>query len=471
MFVAEYNVGGDCPADVDVPAQIGGKTVTGVGAFKDGDAPFAGVTSLTLPDTLQWIGVMGKLNVSKLTIPKSVKDFVGCTISGNEPDYTCTKGFTDVVEDNYNDGRVWGVAFWSSQPFNLMFESGGALEYIPNRAFINANIRSVQLPDSLKVVLYEAFSYNNLTSLTLPASIRLIDNEAFAGNRLSQLNLNEGLLYIDYHAFTSNKLTDVRLPASLESIGGDVFYDLTSNSFGGLENIELDGSAFTFQSENQYAYLTYTNIPMRRDDICGFASDDGTYSISGKTGLQMCQEFVSTEYWYTRLYTADGTNPRGFGDQSSEFGGIRLGGHLINPVEHVIRYVDESGAEVAPSVTQTGEGLTSYFANENSSSDTSLYYRLATYSAPSDLSAPEIDGYITPTSFANTDELGAIVSTFIYKKIDSASDDTSNSSEGDADSDGVASGELAATGWSTVLVGGSGLSLVGLALALIRRRS
>ena len=100
-----------------------------------------------------------------------------------------------------------------------------------------------------------------------------------------------------------------------------------------------------------------------------------------------------------------------------------------------------------------------------------MYYRLATYSAPSDLSAPEIDGYITPTSFANTDELGAIVSTFVYKKVDSASDDTSNSSEGDADSDGVASGELAATGWSTVLVGGSGLSLVGLALALIRRRS
>lgn len=93
VAIIGYEIGGanNCPVEVDVPSQIGGKTVTRIGGYIEGASsqPFEGVTKLTLPNTLIRLSAIGKLNVDTITIPRSVAHLTGCVSPGSNLGFTC----------------------------------------------------------------------------------------------------------------------------------------------------------------------------------------------------------------------------------------------------------------------------------------------------------------------------------------------------------------------------------------------
>ena len=369
----------------------------------------------------------------------------------------------------------------------MIFESGSALKMIPSDAFIRSNLKSVTLPDGLQTIDDEAFLENHLTelplpqtlrsvgswsfsgndlrSLTTPSSLRVISAGAFSSNQLTELKLNEGLVAINDAAFSGNALTSVQLPVSLRSVGGDNIIPSPTGEVNYDGTPELAGDAFIYQSDNRYAAYTYNNIRIdfEADDPCESATDS-IQSWPNKTKKQLCQEYLATKFWYVQLYTADPSNPQGFGDLLLKSGKFNMGGHLINPASHTTRYVDSAGKELAPSITQTGVGLTSYMASENDTNDPKRYYRLGSYVLPTNLVTPPIAGYVTPTTHSDTQQFGRHVSTFTYQ-LDKKADDGSPVAGDPLSSDGA----LAATGVNAWFAGASAVILVVAAVVLKRR--
>lgn len=137
-----------------------------------------------------------------------------------------------------------------------------------------SNLKSIQLPESLKEIGFRAFKESGLQNITMPSSVRTIHQSAFGfcknleyailnegletlgtdeyppkdagfqlycgvfgGSALEHIELPSTLKGIEYGAFYDCKnLKNVKLPDSLERIGQQCFYGSS------LENIVLPAS-------------------------------------------------------------------------------------------------------------------------------------------------------------------------------------------------------------------------------------
>lgn len=97
-------------------------------------------------------------------------------------------------------------------------------EKIAKKACCNIHaLRSVSLPDTLKVVGKFAFAHSGLTQISVPASVHVIGEKAFYHCRdLRSVDLNEGLTRIDDSAFEESSLESLRIPASIDRIGASI---------------------------------------------------------------------------------------------------------------------------------------------------------------------------------------------------------------------------------------------------------
>lgn len=101
---------------------------------------------------------------------------------------------------------------------NVVVPEGVAI--IGERAFENAPVKSVQLPDSVLIIEKGAFSgCKNLAALNLPSGIQKIGDGAFTGcGSLTALDLPSGLSMIGCHAFAGAGLVKIELPESVTEL-------------------------------------------------------------------------------------------------------------------------------------------------------------------------------------------------------------------------------------------------------------
>ena len=104
------------------------------------------------------------------------------------------------------------------------------VEKIGNYAFKGTSLSgSLYLPNSLKTIGISAFNSLKLTgTLTIPDSVTTISNEAFYNNKFTKLVIgqNSSLTTIGNNAFRNNQISNaIALPKSVTTIGNNTFCD------------------------------------------------------------------------------------------------------------------------------------------------------------------------------------------------------------------------------------------------------
>jgi hypothetical protein len=159
---------GTCPANLVIPATLGGYSVTIV--------DYAAFFSKQL---------------TSVTIPNSV------TIIGNHA---------------FRDNQLTSVTIANS------------VTIIGPSAFRDNQLTSVTIPNSVAGINDYAFSNNQLTSVTIPNSVMGIGSYAFGANQLTSVTIPNSVTIIGNYAFISNELTSVTFEGNAPDAGRDVFY-------------------------------------------------------------------------------------------------------------------------------------------------------------------------------------------------------------------------------------------------------
>ena len=141
---------------------------------------------------------------------------------------------------------------------------------IGNRAFANAQITCVTIPNSITVIGQGAFENNQLANIVIPNSVNRIGEEAFAMNLLTNITIPDSVTMIGQRAFAGNLLTSVTIPDSVIMISAGAFE-------GNQINIIIIGKNVVLQD---YIRNTGERIPVFEN---GF--DDFYLKHGAKSGL------------------------------------------------------------------------------------------------------------------------------------------------------------------------------------------
>ena len=147
----------NCPANLVIPATLGGHTVT---SLADWSFVAKQLTAVSLPDTLTSIGAgaLGANSLTSIVIPASVTSIAASALQDNQ-------------------------------------------------------LSALTLPTSLKSVGTLAFAGNKLTSVTLPASVSDVGNRAFVTNLLTSVTFSGNCPTLGNDLFLGNPgLTSVTVP-------------------------------------------------------------------------------------------------------------------------------------------------------------------------------------------------------------------------------------------------------------------
>ena len=99
-----------------------------------------------------------------------------------------------------------------------------SIKTIEEYAFTNSSLENITLNEGLEKIGAHAFSNTKIKSIVIPSSVKEIGNSAFDGCfSLSQVTLNEGLEKIGDSAFKDTKITSITIPSSVKEIGNDAF--------------------------------------------------------------------------------------------------------------------------------------------------------------------------------------------------------------------------------------------------------
>ncbi|MCB9819732.1 leucine-rich repeat protein [Candidatus Nomurabacteria bacterium] len=332
-----------------------------------------------------------------LAVSLALPTVLGNTTNAATPPDSCFafNAATNTITDYYDtEGNAAGAPA-CTRDVDIPSSIGGVeVTSIGNYAFSSNQLTSVTIPDSVTSIGDGAFGSNQLTSVTIPDSVTSIGNYAFYYNQLTSVTIPDSVTSIGNYAFYFNQLTSVTIPDSVTSIGDAAFYVNQLTSVTIPDSVTSIGDyAFVF---NQ---LTSVTIPDSVTTIgeAAFAANNPAHSYYDLAeGLVTEEEYMAT-IEYVRLHTNSPSNPNNLQDSMFMDDDINYGGHLINPAQVTVNYADTAGKELAPSVTMTGVGLSSYKVSENDTNDLSRYFRIG---ATQQFTAPQISGYsiITPTS-------------------------------------------------------------------------
>ncbi len=244
VYLTEY-IG--TATEVTIPNNINGKNVVSIGGIFSGNKS---ITKVILPDGLKAIEGDAFSECSKLAnvvLPDSL------TTIDEYAFYKCTALKSIIIPESVKTVRQWAF-------------DGCKLESITMAA---AHVGSVQDKSALKsatVTVGEEISKDafkgaaNLTSVTLPDSIKLIDGSAFKGcSKLLQIKMPSSLTKIAESAFSScSALTEVVFPEGLIELGNNAFSYCSSLTKVVLPNtLQLYDRAFV--SCNKLQYNKYDN--------------------------------------------------------------------------------------------------------------------------------------------------------------------------------------------------------------------
>lgn len=115
-------------------------------------------------------------------------------------------------------------AFAESQIETVVFSEDAELEVIQAFAFYQTNLKSIQLPDTIKSIGEQAFAKSNLESIQLSASLESIGERAFAETRkLKEIEIPEHVISIGYAAFYQSTLEHIVFLGNETHLYSDIF--------------------------------------------------------------------------------------------------------------------------------------------------------------------------------------------------------------------------------------------------------
>ncbi len=221
-------------AEVIIPQQIDGRDVTriGAGAFAGNTA----VKSVVIPegveviagDTGDWDWFKGAfedcVNLESVTLPSTLikiefDAFTNTKIINSQTDpvkyvdswlIECTD--PNIASVEVKDGTI-GIVENAFRNFDYDDETKAE----PN------TLKSVTLPDSLKVIGDSAFYGCAVEDITLPSGLTYIGNEAFYGCPIKELIIPDGVTAINNKTFYKCAIKKLKLPSELISIGEKAF--------------------------------------------------------------------------------------------------------------------------------------------------------------------------------------------------------------------------------------------------------
>jgi hypothetical protein len=184
-------------ASVQIPSQIGGKPVVGIGnrAFES-----EALRDVTIPDSVTFIAERAFCYCEGIT------------------SVTMGSGVKTIGESAFSGNKIAGLVI------------GDGVETIGMSAFERNEIAALTLGKSVVTIGPNAFHRNkNLTSLIIPDSVQSIGKEAFAQGSfekdagLKSLSIGSGVTSIGEEAFSRNQLTRLTIPNNVKTIARKAF--------------------------------------------------------------------------------------------------------------------------------------------------------------------------------------------------------------------------------------------------------
>ena len=230
-------------------------------------------TTLVLPNSLKRIGfdAFGTCpNLLSITLP-----FLGANAEINENSYL---------------GYIFGAAYGAIHFFVPVLETvnlTNALEIMPFAFYGLQTVKTVHLPDNLKVISNFAFSeMTNLESISIPDNVEIIGDFAFFNSGLKSVLFsdNSQLLKIGEDAFSNTFLESLIVPASVEEIGLGAFTNIPTLTmitlpFLGGSKTDTNSFGYIFGANDGYMHSLVplslkTIVILELDDIYDFAFND-----------------------------------------------------------------------------------------------------------------------------------------------------------------------------------------------------
>ena len=203
-------------------------TIIGDSAFK----ACSGLTSLTIPDSVEWIGdyaFSGCNGLTRIVLPDSV------TTIGDGAFWGCN-GLTSLT---IPDSVEWigDRAFYNCS--SLTYNKNDGLIYLGNlnnpylylSSVEDRSITTATINNACKFIGCNAFTKcKNLTEIVIPDSVTSIGNYAFeACSSLTEIVIPNSVTSIGEYAFYGcSGLTSIVIPDSVTSIGNSAFYNCSS---------------------------------------------------------------------------------------------------------------------------------------------------------------------------------------------------------------------------------------------------
>ena len=182
------------------------------------------MTSITIPDSVRYIGAYAFNNCKELT---DVKIGSGVTVIGAAAFVGC-ENLTGTISIPDSTFRIENRAFANCSKI-ITLNMGSHVKYIGSEAFMGCQgISDVTLPDTLRNIGEAAFyECTGLSKVVIPKGITMIREKAFYGcTGITELELPEGLLAVDRKAFYNVSVKDLVIPYGVKCLGGSAFrYD------------------------------------------------------------------------------------------------------------------------------------------------------------------------------------------------------------------------------------------------------
>lgn len=248
-----------------------------------------GMTSVTLPNTLETIGMYAFnycTNLNNVTIPESVESiaedafsdcssFTSVTIPNNVSTIGqnafggCAKLTSITVpKADYNNITIYDI-FYSGTLGSLFDENGNVSvtitggTTIPDACFSGCyGMTSITLPDTINTIGEQAFnSCTGLTSITIPNSVETIGVMAFVRcTKLTSITIPSKVETIKWKTFEDcTELSTVTIPKSVTTIEDEAFNNCEKISTVNYNGTDKEWEAIDIWSGNEYLTDAYGN--------------------------------------------------------------------------------------------------------------------------------------------------------------------------------------------------------------------